>query len=584
MLAKKIKDYINNTLLVVSSREAEFNYIKGIVSTGYECIMIDGIEAFMDTLETCSPGQPITIFITPSIPEDVELEIDLLVQSLEGLEGLNVLECTEKDTYFNNSMRIEDLYEIDASEEEIELMNKEEEMKKYSLVNDKKEEVEEVADEVTEEVTEEVIEEEVKSEKVPLSLEKKYDSHNIDEGEYLFQLERLNNIIGKLDSELKSNMSELEKSIKISNKLESEKELLLEDLKAREREINNLKLQGNKENEVAVDLIEELKSREALILSLENDIRNLKTKGVELEIDSTSKKELIKDKNKEIKKLKIDIEELTNMIDSLTVNINSMENSHVSVDKLEELGKVLKDKDIEIASLNDQIRVLKIDIRKTLDEHGFLQEEFEALQKSYREVVASNGKPTELSYNEIFLSDNVRTSIFYFKVINQPPYFKSLIQSLNRLITPNGKTLIIIIRELDDISKHFYSGINEYNNLDEVDVKLGETVILLKPSKLMLTENEEFYSNYKNIILLDYSRSLKVLIKGLNVFTIYTYMNEAEKDILGLEGMTLTVGKNSIVDLKYDVGFENDRTGFTKKLFVDKKVKNWLTNLGIRMK
>lgn len=428
------------------------------------------------------------------------------------------------------------------------------------------------------------------------------ENNSFDNNKLKIDLDKKSIDILKLEELNKSLIKEYE-----SGKFQYEKEIksYVELLKNLKSEILNLKNENNSllsnikefESELRTkvsfdllnensskDIILELNTKENLILNIEKELKTLKHKNSSLETQILGTKSLNKEQFLEIKRLNIEIENLNNKV----IEIRSL-HSEVLKDYilLSDYEKVVSEKefsDLKIFDLEGQISILKTDISKNEEQKELLKEEFSNIESLYKAILTSDVEVKNNDFNELNLGDDVMTNVLYFKMISRPSYFGSFLRSLKDLVSKTGRVLVLIIQEENYQTPLYYPNVPILNEFDSIKNYDNEDTIILKPSKYMLGSDSDLFSVFDTVIVLDYSNTKKILIKGNNVLSIYTCINQKECDLLGLKGTILCNIGDSVVDLKYDNKFEFAITSFVRKTAVDKKVKVWLNNIGIKVK
>jgi hypothetical protein len=518
---------VTKKVLVVSETDSSVKKLETLVGKR-EFILIKNLDELIFEME--NDLKEITVLFDNKIPKDIEENIDLLVSSLESVEGIHFIEIGNTK-YFKNSLSLNSFADIDDSSiEETDVEIKDVENKILINSQNKNKEIEEEL-------------------KVEISKYKKLYAENSNE---------LEDLSKKLDDAL--------------NQLEIKTTLLNEtQVHLSNGSIDTIELIKEKENEI--------KSLKIIVKDIESEITNTRDKYSKVEVEIDAQKELLKDKNKLIKQLKETIEEME--VEKIKISEETAESLNSKVDK--EVVKIMEEnldqKTIEVNSLNDQVRSLRVDVRKEIQERFMMKEELDQLNVSYKELL-NKGTSSIDTLDEIFLGEELETQIFYFKVINQPPYFKSFMENFIDILSQDKKVLTVMLREEDLLSNLYFDKIKKINTLE--DVSSSDKFVWIKPSKIMLVKEAEFYNQFDYVIVIDYLRNKTRYLKGDYVTPIHVFMNEIERDLLGVKGMILSGGETSVVDLRYDKNFELAKTGFIRKKYIKKKVMDWLQNFGIQ--
>lgn len=560
--------YLRGKVLLLSVDNEEVTKLKNVVGEQVNTVIIGSIDDLIMEIEK-DTGE-MTIILTGNLPADIKDNIDLLVSNLEMIEGIYFIEIGTKG-YFHNSLKlssmeemdVSDVYEKDVTKEEIETRIEE-------VVNEESVEVKSNVEIHNEMVKSPVKEIETKNDKVIIINDEMMNSKlkELEEELALYKKMYAEKIL-ELD-DVKKKLESFKKELEVKNKW------IEEDLSVREKE---LKEQLDELKRTLEEKNNEIRSLKSLKNLLEKDLSQLREDYSALEIDTIAQKELLFEKKKEIDQLNEKIEQLEKEKEDILEELLKQQEESVDPSVVEELKDQLSKKDVEIDNLNEQIRRLRIELKKEIEDKDLLKKEYDDLQESYKELLIQTEQSVD-RLDEVVLDDSVKSQIFYFKVVNQPPYFKSFMENLVEILKEKYKILVILLRETDEISEIYFKDIKKIATLDDVDEKEDVTV-WLKPSKLMFTKGPDFYNKYDYMIVIDYLKTQKRYVKGDCVIPIYCLMNEREREVLGIKGMILSGGEQSIVDLRYDSKFELAKTSFIRKKYVQKKVSDWLKTMGI---
>lgn len=544
---------LKDKVLVVSEDD---NIIQVLIEIegSKEYVLIKDLDNLISAME--NDITEITVLFNSVLPQDIEDNIDILVSHLESVDGIFFIEVG-KGKYFKNSLSVDNLTDLigkDIIEKDIEIEEVKENIIKANVKN-----INDDFSKVDEEVKVKV-EKEVKAEvKAEIKAEPEADKTNYKKlyAEMLNELEDTKQSLEKCKNELKIKESKLiEAQLSITNNLNVSQDTV----------------------EIINDKNIEIKTLQSMILELEEDIKTTRLKYSRYEIDIEAQKELLRDRNEEIKGLKNSLEELEDKVKEIEdEHLNVLKNM-VDISVVEELNNTIDNKNIENSNLNSQIKTLRVEVRKEVEDKHLLKEELEKINKSYKDII-SNNKTSSSDIEEIFFGGDLETQIFYFKMITQPPYFKSFMENLVEILSENKKVLTIVLREEDELSDLYFSDFRKINLLEEVSS--SDKNVWVKPSKMMLVKDASFYNQYDSVVVIDYLKNKNRYLKGDYVTPIHVFMSEKERDVLGVKGMILSGGESSIVDLRYDKKFELAKTAFIRKKYIKRKVTDWMQNYGL---
>lgn len=513
-----------------------------------EYIVVKDIDLLIIEME--KEVKELTVIFDKEIPTDIYQSMSLLVDHLESVDGIYFVEIGS-EKFFSNSMVLKDLSSLKDSRDENDVENKE------------------LIDTAESGVVPDIVPEVTKQD------------HLFDENE------KLKSILKDTEFELEKHKDMYEEILTDIDKREMSINKLIEEIEEKGIEINSLKEQIDSntmtDNNKLIKEDKELLNKYNLLLSnysrLEEDLKQMRFEYAEKELIIEAQKELIRDRNKEISKLKenLDTENLNH--EDIIIKMQDEIDSKVDYESYNDVEKKLNDSLIEAESLKEQVMYLRVSAQKETEEKVFLKEDLETLNISYKELLNVGSNTTKV-LKDILISDEIKSQFFYFKVINQPPYFRSFMGGMKTLLKKNGRTLTIILRDSDDLSELYLKGMKKVNVLEELSSE--DETVWLTPSNIMFDDISKISVGYDYIIIIDYLKSKERYLKGGNLIPIHVFIDESERDLLGVKGMVLCGGENSIVDLRYDKKFESARTPYIRKLYIEKKVLSWLHTFGIK--
>lgn len=242
---------------------------------------------------------------------------------------------------------------------------------------------------------------------------------------------------------------------------------------------------------------------------------------------------------------------------------------------LEELERIRKKLEITEKELRDT-RVL------------FREEELRNLDLQQTIDLQRRGHITEEVMGRTAILDHIRlknTDLVYIKVVNDLPYHRSAVSSLFRQIDEqyDGKARLMVISYDDGLDKYRYEGMEVYRSLEDVNVR--DKMFRLHPNTSMFTGGHEYEDNVELLFVVDYTGGNDYLIQSdaiTNIMTMVRYGSMMKDERLGLSGMPLTIGEDSIYDLKYSRQIADSLMENTRRRIIENKTSVWKDRLNLR--
>lgn len=547
------EDVILDNVLVISTEDTDVSSFSSFVEK-HKLHKISDLDGLLTKFEELGGG--ITICFMDRLPEDVEDNLDTLVGFLEEDNTnikFSIVEIGNRKV-FKGSIKVRSAFELS------ELL----------IIQ---EDVVDTVDEI----------DDVDSVRVAEVSDDKYMAL-LDQHEAL-KVEARNRIL-ELDNELvtyKKNYAERvdelsllkDRVTQLTDELSAKDALIQGDLSNKEKELNRSLKEANEELRAKTTEVSKLNS---LIESLQKDILIARDEVESLRIDYAAQRELLKEKKVMIEELKESLDREGRLKKELLEEFSSIKTTYISPMEYEKLEQVVEDKSDEIDGLKVQLNELRILAKKSDTEKSLLEGEYDDLKSSYKELLSNSGSSSR-NIDEVVFED-LKAKIIYFKVVNQPLYFRSFAEELkNVLVSKGNKVLFVILRDETEVTSLYYKGIRKLTTLD--DVSSGDEVVWLKPSQLMFPKDVEFYNAYDTIVVLDHVGTKKRYLRGDNVTTIYTFLSDREAELFGVNGTVLSAGERSIIDMKYDATFSHAYDTEIRRLLVQKKINDWLKVSGI---
>lgn len=622
MINQRILDYLTPAIFVVTSKSSEYNYMAEIIKENTpqstEIEWLKSVDDLLNILELRYPQ--ITIIFSDTLPTDVRNALSGLQDILPLTSCLSVIEIGSSNNFSEcaNYLALDIIYDMEEDEETAKKRTVAEELARFQenaskpvdkdgraltepeyTVEEQNERIEETKDHMLD-VPKEIVALPVDAIRETFSppptssdttdpllainmqlldeLEgyaKIIEDKNIEYSRLEHHLLQAKNQINALREELKENderFGEKEQELKTLTKQLMAKEKALND---RETSINRI---NDKFSDATSKNTEELKISRDLTETLNKELHNLRKELSTLKVENGSKLELLKEQRNEIKKLKEELSDYRRKITDITKEMSDLQTSHVGADSLEKLQHELEDSTVIITNLENQISTLKVDLGKIRQQKEFLEEDYKQLETEYTQFIDEGVLAKADSYGKHTLQGSGLPLIMYFKVVTQPTYFKSFIQTLQRELSHIGSTLVIFIREEDYIYDAYYNGVSRYNHFDEISPT--ESYALISPNRFMTSPHTEWYTQFDNIVIVDYTRTEQVFIESQTLLLYHTYLTENERAKSPYKGIgSLYAGEKSIVDMSYDRRYESVKNPFMKNKLITLKVKDWLSTI-----
>ena len=553
----RYEDVILDNILVLSTKDSDVTSFESFVESR-KLHKVNDLDELLTKFENLSGG--ITICFTDHLPDDIEENLGTLVGFLEEdntNSKFSIVEIGGKGN-FKESLKVRSVFELS-------------ELLVIENVDDVEESVETEVDGIE------------SSNTVSNMTDVKY-MELLDKFETL-KVEARNRIV-ELDNELitykKTYAERVEEVVSLNELVEQLKgeladkdNLINNDLSNKEIELNKLLKEANEELRLKSNEITKLKS---LISSLQEDILKAREEVESIRIDYAAQRELLKEKKIQIEELKETLYKEERFKKELLEELNVVKTDYISPMEYEKVEQLVEDKSDEIDGLKVQLNELRILAKKADTERSMVESDLDDLKNSYKELLSNSGSSSRKLDEIVF--DELNSKIIYFKVINQPLYFRSFVEEFNKILSGMyNKVLFVILREDSELTSMYYKGIRKVTTLD--DVSSSDRVVWLKPSQLMFPKDVEFYNGFDVIVVLDYLDTRKRYLRGDNVTTIHTFLSDSEAELFGITGTILSAGDRSMIDMKYDVKFSNAPNTELRRLMVQRKIKDWLKVSGI---
>lgn len=550
----RYEEVILDNILVLSTKDSDVMSFESFVESR-KLHKVNDLDELLTKFENLSGG--ITICFTDHLPNDIEENLGTLVGFLEEdntNSKFSIIEIGIKGL-FKESLKVRSVFELSE----------------ILVIEDYDESIEPEG-----EVSEYATPIESMSNEKYMELLDKFETLKVEARNRIVELDNELIAYKKTYAEKVDEISDLKELIdQLKKELVDKDNLINGDLSNKEKELNKSLKEANEELRLKSIEISKLTS---LITSLQADTLKAREELESIRIDYAAQRELLKEKKTQIEELKDDLSTERRFKKELLEELNVVKTDYISPMEYEKIEKVVEDKSDEIDGLKVQLNELRILAKKADTERSMVESELDDIKNSYKELL-SNSVSLSRNIDEIVFED-LKSKIIYFKVINQPLYFRSFVEEFNKILSSMyNKVLFVILRDDSEITSMYYKGIRKITTLD--DVSSSDRVVWLKPSQLMFPKDVEFYNGFDVIVVLDHLDTRKRYLRGDNVTTIHTFLSDSEAEMFGIKGTILSAGERSIIDMKYDVKFSNAPNTELRRLMVQRKIKDWLKVSGI---
>lgn len=597
-MVSKLREALKDKVVYVSSDKSEYVLFKKFIgSSSLDISHVSDIEGLLSVMEAFDQTKnPLTLVFSDRLPEDLSAAM-VDIASILGSVDVSLLSTVEfGNSYISSSVR------FDVTDKEMFLKGSEKVVEdtvtdtreidvRYWETFSRGDESEEMArlksdmDVLIAEKTE------VENQLIKMSEDMKFrgsksndelirvkDLYEQRESDLRNEIQSLNDDLSKYKLMYAERYNEHEEALlkleSLRVELDSKTSLIENDLSSRESELTDM---VSKLNDELLEKNVEIKNKIGTIKLMESELLEIRDKLSGCELDVTAQRELFLEERSKVEKLENTVEELEEKIADLTEQLSDLLDSYATPSDVLKLQEEIKNRDIRIQDFMEQMKKLRVETRKADETRALTLDELEKLKVSYKEMLNSSNK--SMVYDEYVLNDRVNAYLYYFKVYNQPLYFKSFMTNFTSLLRENRKVLTVILREEDELMDAYYGDVRRVNTLD--DVAEGEEVVLLRPSRIMFSEDDAFYNRYDAIVVIDHLRSRTRYIKSTDGMNINVFINGNEAELLDVRGLTLSSGENSIVPMQYDRDIELAVTSSIRSKYVRSKVKKWMKSAGI---
>lgn len=371
-------------------------------------------------------------------------------------------------------------------------------------------------------------------------------------------------------AELNITIEDKEQSIK-DLKQEIETEIKV-DKREKEEEIQRLR---NEMDRLKI----EFETEKRKVLEYQDRLRSLEEQDVDKKYKIAALEETLTKKESELKIKQAEKVDLDSRIRDLEIEISDMMMAGTTSEKYEIAAKQLDEVRKEARGLREELEQTRIEYRSSEIHINELKRLNEQLRKGHLTEMAI-GRTNILDKTEL-----VKTDLVYIKIIDELPYFRGALLNLFNKIKKiyKGRAKLLIIRHDDGLDDKLLRGIKIFQSVDQIES--DDKIVRISPGPTMFTGVEDFENRTDIIVVVDYIRNNEYLITTKTLGTTMTMVRRGEmlKDPdLGLHGIPLTLGEESIYDLEYSAAISRAGMKKNRDRLIEDRVNEWLSKLNIR--
>lgn len=302
----------------------------------------------------------------------------------------------------------------------------------------------------------------------------------------------------------------------------------------------------------------------------ETDLNQFRSENVDLKTQIKSYAKMISD-NRDSKVVQAqEIQRLKSEIKTEQFEKARILSSRVDAEELFELNKDLinqRKKNNDLMKENDQLKIQNK--TKELQMSEYLQD-IESLRAGEDDLerLGRTNKIDTVQLNN--------TSVYYFKISSELPYFHSAVLNLIDLLKSNGKRVHTLILKNDEgLDSKRYSNFPLYPYLS--DVKSDDEIFRLFPSHKMFKDVSVYEEKCDILIVMDYIQSNDYYISTKAQYKVCTVVRRlSDMEEYGYKGKPITLGNGSVLDVEYDEKIRESRVPEVKFKLIRDKVDYWL--------
>lgn len=286
------------------------------------------------------------------------------------------------------------------------------------------------------------------------------------------------------------------------------------------------------------------------------------------------------DKSKsQIAVLQKELENRDSELTSYQKRMHGLLSTAVDGEKYVLLERELQQEKERVAQLNNEVKYASVRVREYEIDNEHLRGQISAMRK---------GQVTSSILGRTLTLDHYRlknTDLVYIKVIDDLPYHRlaslMLFEELKERY--HNRVNMVIIKNDEGMDNQFFGGMPLYKDFN--DLEQGVDKFRLHPHTTMFTGLDSYESEIDCLFVIDYIKNNDYLLESLareSVMTMVRRASMVKDEKLGLKGIPLTMGKESIYDLTYSPQIDSSALQSNRHQLLRVRVQDWADRLNIR--
>lgn len=233
----------------------------------------------------------------------------------------------------------------------------------------------------------------------------------------------------------------------------------------------------------------------------------------------------------------------------------------------------------KVKQYENELKYASVRVREYEIDNEYLRGQISTMRKGQ---LTSNVLGRTLTLDHYRLKN---TDLVYIKVIDNLPYHRLAGQMLfEELLTRyNNRVNMVIIKNDEGMDNQFFDGLPLYKDFNEISQ--GVNQFRLHPHTTMFTGLDNYESEVDCLYVIDYIKNNDYLLESLareTVMTMVRYPDMVKDGQLGLKGNPLTIGTESIYDLKFNPKIDASTIKTNRHHMLRILVSDWADRLNIR--
>lgn len=393
-------------------------------------------------------------------------------------------------------------------------------------------------------------------------------------------MESLEADIGVAESKVKdkdSKIQELESTIqKLSMRIKDLEATIEHDYRPRESTYTQqLEQLSERLSETGIEL--EAERRKSYEYSEIN--KNLNNKSVDDNYTIEALQNKLDKSKSQVAVLQKELENRDSELTSYQKRMHGLLSTAVDGEKYVLLERELQQERDRVEQLNNEVKYASVRVREYEIDNDHLRGQISAMRK---------GQVTSSILGRTLTLDHYRlknTDLVYIKVIDDLPYHRlaSLMLFEELKLRYHNRVNMVIIKNDEGMDNQFFGGMPLYKDFN--DLEQGVDQFRLHPHTTMFTGLDSYESEIDCLYVLDYIKNDDYLLESLareSVMTMVRRASMVKDNQLGLKGIPLTMGKESIYDLTYSPQIDSSTLQSNRHQLLRVRVQDWADRLNIR--